>query len=492
MTRGNRQWLGPEFVAAAVVVLLTALRLYLASKTGLSHDEAYYTFWSKSLSAGYFDHPPMVALLIAPSRAIFGDNELGARFLAVMCLVLTSAAVWRIADLLLDRSTAALAVVLYNLAPAQIGFVVTPDAPSVLFWVGGLWAAAEFMRSRRAGWWLVAGLSAGLGLWSKYTDALLPLGLLLFLLANSERRRWLTLWQVWAGAALGVIVFLPVIVWNWQHDWASFRFQGGRLSADAIDPAFLWHFVELFGGFVVTLGPVVAVAAFVGLTACLIFPGDGFWRRVTMPVWTSLPLLGYFVLHSLHGGVQPNWPLPVSTALVVIAAWALIGLWRRIAWLAGLLIALQVLIGITAITILSVQLLWQPFDLGGNDRSNEMRDWRGLVSEIDAVARDNDAKWIATSHDYALTGELASYALFLGSSLPVRQIDEPERWVFLPALPAEIASAPAIFVSGRADVPTQFASAQLIKTVQRSDVRRAFATYWLFLVSVAAGGPTAN
>ena len=28
--------------------------------------------------------------------------------------------------------------------------------------------------------------------------------------------------------ALGLFVFSPVLIWNSQHDWVSFRFQGGR------------------------------------------------------------------------------------------------------------------------------------------------------------------------------------------------------------------------------------------------------------------------
>ncbi|MBS1982537.1 MAG: hypothetical protein JST16_00080 [Bdellovibrionales bacterium] len=40
------------------------VRLWLAGFGGIHPDEAYYWFWSRHLSLGYFDHPPMVAWLI--------------------------------------------------------------------------------------------------------------------------------------------------------------------------------------------------------------------------------------------------------------------------------------------------------------------------------------------------------------------------------------------------------------------------------------------
>ena len=48
-----------------IVLVLAALRLYIAGHSGLAFDEGYYTFWSERLATGYLDHPPAVAVLIA-------------------------------------------------------------------------------------------------------------------------------------------------------------------------------------------------------------------------------------------------------------------------------------------------------------------------------------------------------------------------------------------------------------------------------------------
>ena len=72
----------PTSWAVAGLVLLTALRLWVAAAVPMVPDEAYYWVWSRALSAGYLDHPPMVALWISAGTGIFGQGPLGVRFLA--------------------------------------------------------------------------------------------------------------------------------------------------------------------------------------------------------------------------------------------------------------------------------------------------------------------------------------------------------------------------------------------------------------------------
>ncbi|MDW4793820.1 hypothetical protein NQ358_24755, partial [Escherichia coli] len=49
---------------ALAVCALVLLRLVAAAWTPLTFDEAYYWMWSKALAGGYYDHPPMVAIVI--------------------------------------------------------------------------------------------------------------------------------------------------------------------------------------------------------------------------------------------------------------------------------------------------------------------------------------------------------------------------------------------------------------------------------------------
>ena len=48
---------------ALIVLALVVLRLVAAAFTPITFDEAYYWTWSKHLAGGYYDHPPMVAVM---------------------------------------------------------------------------------------------------------------------------------------------------------------------------------------------------------------------------------------------------------------------------------------------------------------------------------------------------------------------------------------------------------------------------------------------
>jgi len=484
-TAAPSPWLSLPAVAA-IVLVLAAVRLAVGAHLGLSFDESYYTDWSTSLQVGYLDHPPAVAWLIAAGRALAGNNELGMRLFAVLCGLGTTAALYRLGVLLANRSVAGLAALLYNLTPVMgLGFITTPDPPSALFWTATLWAVAEFMVSERAAWWLLAGVFAGLGLWSKYTDAFLAPGLLLFVLADGARWRWLVRWPIWAAAALALIVFAPVIWWNAQRKWASFRFQGQRTVTTGIDPNWGGNLIDLLAGQALYLGPILLLCALFGILAFLYRPADSRRSGLALPVWSSLPLIAYFVFHAFHAHVEANWLIPIGPSLALAGAWMALGLWRRIFWLGGATIGLQMLIGLVITVAIYAQALWQPFDFGGPDRTaTETRGWSKLRYDIASVATANGARWIATSGNFGLTGELASYFLFAGSKLPVREVNEPERWEFAPPLDATTLAMPALFVTPATALPDGlFAQGRKVGEVVRDGGRWPLEKYTLFLVS---------
>ena len=65
----------------------------LIGRVELTFDEAYYTLWSRALAFGYLDHPPMVALWIRASTALFGGSEFGVRALGAVLFALAPALV---------------------------------------------------------------------------------------------------------------------------------------------------------------------------------------------------------------------------------------------------------------------------------------------------------------------------------------------------------------------------------------------------------------
>src|SRR5579864_5831296 len=105
-------WLG--LFACVASIALVAMQAFAAARLELTFDEAYYTLWSRSLAFGYLDHPPMVAVLIRASTAIFGDSSFGVRALSLLLVASTPALVaWIAWRLFGSRRTAAYAAILW-------------------------------------------------------------------------------------------------------------------------------------------------------------------------------------------------------------------------------------------------------------------------------------------------------------------------------------------------------------------------------------------
>src|SRR5258708_9793113 len=69
---------------ALIILALVVLRLAAAAWTPLTFDEAYYWMWSKHLAGGYYDHPPMVAVVIRLGTMLAGGTQLCGRWPSVL------------------------------------------------------------------------------------------------------------------------------------------------------------------------------------------------------------------------------------------------------------------------------------------------------------------------------------------------------------------------------------------------------------------------
>ena len=227
---GHRQW--PAVVA--LIAAMTVMRVIYACVIDLRTDEAYYWTWSKENVLSFLDHPPMIAWFIRFGTAIFGDTNFGVRFAGVLAMLVTQLL---LADLVRRVTHDMRAVVLAVLMPEAALYYgllmakVSPDVALIPFAVAMLWALVRLNESGDGRWWLAAGLFAGLALLSKFTAVMLVPAVLAFMLVPGWRGRWLNSPTPWLAALIAVMVFLPVLVWNAGHDWASFRFQLVRATA---------------------------------------------------------------------------------------------------------------------------------------------------------------------------------------------------------------------------------------------------------------------
>ena len=481
----------PPFALVLGLLALTALRLTIAGWTGLVDDEAYYRLWSLKLDFGYYDHAPFVAWMIRAGRDLLGDTSLGVRLGAPLATLVGSLMLWRTAAILYDRARATTAVLWFNAAVliAAGGVLVTPDTPSVLFWGATLWSLAEFDRSRDPNWWLAIGVLAGLGLLSKYSCLFLGAGILVWLVWRPENRVWFRSWQLWAGGAIAVALFAPVVAWNAAHQWISFEKQFGRAVPHGFTIAPLF---ELLGAQWALLGLATAPFAVWGVRLALRPRGDDpAARAALLPLATSLPFVAYLLFHTLHGSVEANWPAPLYPAAILLAVVPLdriAGLAPvRRAWMARLRRTVVPLgAALTALLYLHVSfpLVVLP---PARDPTSQLRGWPAFAAAVEARRQEIGATWIAAP-TYALTGQLTWR---LGTTHVV-QLDERARYGFLAPPDPAMLRGPALFVvradrDRMADFADRFESVERLADLVRTGGGKPIETYALYRLAGPKG-----
>ena len=452
--------------ALTLLAVLTAVRLLVAGTAPLSPDEAYYWVWSRALEPGYLDHPPMVALWIRAGTALAGQGAFGIRLLGPLAAALGSVLLARAAeDLFPGRRLGIPAAALLNatLLMAAGAVTMTPDTPLLFFWTAALWAVARLHATGRPAWWLAVGLSAGGALDSKYTAAVLVLGLAVWLAATPEGRRWLRTPWPWAGAAVAGLCFAPVLWWNAGHGWASFAKQGGR-AGDWRPAEALRHVGELVAGQIGLGTPLVAVLCAVGVwTAARRF------RQGAAPALLAaltVPGAAVFLQHALGDRVQANWPAILFPAACIAAAAYAPRFWRPAAALGfviGLLVYLQ---AATAILPLPRALDPTLIRLGG---------WDALAREVNAT------------HPAFIAADTYGLAAILAHDLPGPVIGAEPRWALFDLRPASTSLKSGVLIRSqrRAGLPdpAPWLDMTPLGTVQRSRDGIVAEAYDLFRVT---------
>lgn len=325
----------PWVRALAVTVAAGVLRLVVAAFTPLFPDETYYWEYSRHLAAGYFDHPPLVALTVKSGTALFGATALGVRFGAVVLGTLGALFLAMTARRLAGDTAALWLAAAFAAMPLASGLVLaTPDAPLLAASAAALYCVVRALQSAAGsgaalGWWCAGGVALGLAVASKYTAVLLPLGLFAGLLASPLRAR-LAGPGPYIATGISIVVFSPVIFWNAANDWISFAFQLGH-GLGRVGGSPLQRELELLGGQMGLLSPVLFVLCAVAAARGIGRPASPLHRVLAV---AAVLVFAFFVYSATKRRVEANWPaLAYLPALALAAAHIAEPRWGR--WFRG-------------------------------------------------------------------------------------------------------------------------------------------------------------
>lgn len=314
------------------VLALLAINLVYNAFFPLHYDEAYYWFWSKHLAISYFDHPPMIAWLLALT-GFLGDHEWLIRLVPFLCMTALGLVIWLLAKRAFDEVTADTAILFFMLIPiTNIGFLLaTPDAPLNLFWALCMYFAYKALfpedRFEKPGKWLVlSGFFLGCAMLSKYTAVLLFPSLVLATIFTSNRK-WYFSKAMFGAILLALLVFLPVILWNYQNEWASFTFQfnHGMAPEKVFNEKYLFEFL---GGQAGSLSPLI----FIGLLYALIryLPENLRNERLAFFFWPCVFTLAFFTYAAMFKKSAANWAVPAYiSGIILLSYWLERKKWYR-------------------------------------------------------------------------------------------------------------------------------------------------------------------
>jgi hypothetical protein len=276
---------------------------------GYFRDELYYIACGRHLAFGYVDHPPMVALQARLALLLFGKSLAGIRMLSSLAgaakVFLTGLIAWRLGG---SRWAQALAMLAVTLAGQFLGLdsYLSMNSFEPVFWMLSLYAIIAMVQGGGPRWWILFGLSAGLGLENKDTIVFFLLCLLAALILTPQRRV-LFAREYCGWAALGVLILValafPNMLWQIHNHWPTLEFlHNGVAQHKSVNLPPLGFFKQQF----FTYNPIAGFLWLAGVLWLLI-------ARAARPFrWIGLTYVIFFLLmlglHAKDYYLAPIYP----------------------------------------------------------------------------------------------------------------------------------------------------------------------------------------
>lgn len=309
----------------AGLALIFCWHVFSSAFVNLIPDECSYWAWSRRLDWSYFDNSGMVAWVIRLSTSFFGHSSpFSVRFPFLILLVLSSALIFSCSlKMFGERRQAFASTLVFNLTPVALlgGTSAIHDNLLVFFTTLAIWSLSRFQESDRIGWLYLTGVSIGLSILSKYTG-IISLGcVFIFLLSQKDRRKLLLTRTPWLAAAVALIFILPILYWNWLHDWASlshilFIGSGAVSMTRRIEDGLGFNIAQF-----ILISPMFYVFM---IMAC----GKALWNNAMKPVSAQILCLSFglplllFSVQSFRGHVEANWSIPGYIGPCLLSVWS--------------------------------------------------------------------------------------------------------------------------------------------------------------------------
>ena len=337
------------------------INLIQACGTELFDDEAYYWVYSQFPAWGYFDHPPMIALLIKAGCAIL-PGELGVRVLVVL---LNTATIFLISKLIDNRNDKLFYAISLSIAVGHIGgMIAVPDVPLLFFVTLFFVIYKRFLNNMSLLNCMMLGLSIALMLYTKYHGVLI---VLFTLLSNPVL---FARYQTYIAGIISLVLFAPHLHWQYVHGFPSVQYHLFERNASSYQ-------IEYTSEYLVT--QVALAGPFVGWL--LIWSAVRYKTLTLTERALQFTLAGFyifFLVSTLKGRVEANWTLPAFVGLIVLGHQYLVNKPDLAKWIyRAVPITLLLVLVVRIYMIMDVEKMTGI----GKDEFHQNAEWSGIISE---------------------------------------------------------------------------------------------------------------
>jgi hypothetical protein len=298
----TRRIINPLFWFLAVWFTVNIIQ---ARFTELAHDEAYYWMFSKYPALGYFDHPPVIALIIRAGYLFF-QNELGVRL--IPCILGTGTLF--LLYMLIDRRDRDLQFFIMltmsiGLVSTHVcGFIAVPDTPLIFFTALFFYLYRKYLEDDNTVIAVLISIVIALMLYSKYHGLLV---LFFTLISNFSLIRRKSFWLI---ILLSAVLMVPHLIWQINHDFPTLEYHLFSRSS-FYKPGFTINY--LYGQLLIA-GPLIGII--------ILYHAFRYGNRNQFDKALKFNLAGtlvFFLLSSFRGHVEPHWTAIAYIPLIILS-----------------------------------------------------------------------------------------------------------------------------------------------------------------------------
>jgi len=286
-----------------IIGFFSLIRLWVSASFGLGVDEAHYVLYAKNLDWSYVDHPPLVGWIHALFYYTLGPGEFSARLPAVLIFALVSFFVYRFILSFSDSKKIALIGVLGingSFMMNALSIMLLPESILFALILPLIYFTRRIESQGRFRDFILLGIVLGVAGLTKYTAILFVPAILIYLIMKKQYHLIFSPYMIFAGFA-AILMVTPVIYWNIEHDFISFRYQTGHLLGNSlINPVKPFESIAAqFGAY----SPFLFLIAFYGFFKGFRHSDD----NVRLAMLFGGIIYAFFLYSSLYETSLPHW-----------------------------------------------------------------------------------------------------------------------------------------------------------------------------------------